>query len=351
MLQFPFYAKEYKKGNWITMNFKNFKHDFIKHISSESYAKILTIYSEMNFLTYKWMRDNNVKIVNCPITTQSISSPMGLGSDSLPYKVISKNNPNFEFYLADSMQFHLELFLRTKNVESVGYIAPTFRGENVDERHLHQFNHFEIETKKPLVETKKMIINYLKYLVKNLVKTHSAELNYFNENNVPRLLKWLNFDQYNLLFTNAIKILDEKFKEGIDRTELLLNINSKGEKFLINYFSDKILWLDNFPEINVPFYQKSKDGFAINSDLLMGIGEIVGSGERCFDYNETLKSLLNHKNNPQNYKWYLEMKEKTPMITSGFGLGMERLTLFLIGKNDIREVQLIPRETDKEILP
>ncbi len=109
-----------------------------------------------------------------------------------------------------------------------------------------------------------MIINYLKYLVKNLVKTHSAELNYFNENNVPRLLKWLNFDQYNLLFTNAIKILDEKFKEGIDRTELLLNINSKGEKFLINYFSDKILWLDNFPEINVPFYQKSKDGFAIN---------------------------------------------------------------------------------------
>ncbi|MDW2923493.1 amino acid--tRNA ligase-related protein [Mesomycoplasma ovipneumoniae] len=148
------------------MNFEDYKKNFIKHISSQKYSIILKLFSQINFLTIKWMKLNNIEIVNCPVTTQSISSPMGLGSDSLPYKVVSAKNKEFEFYLADSMQFHLELFLRVKNIDAVGYISQSFRGEQVDERHLHQFSHFEVECNLPLVETKKMIIKYVKYIVK-----------------------------------------------------------------------------------------------------------------------------------------------------------------------------------------
>lgn len=76
-----------------------------------------------------------------PVTTHSISSPMGLGSDSLPVKIDLFGHPTF---LADSMQFHLEYLLRVYN-KGVFYVMPTFRGEPSDERHLSEFFHIEAE--------------------------------------------------------------------------------------------------------------------------------------------------------------------------------------------------------------
>ncbi|UWV79083.1 hypothetical protein NWE59_02885 [Mycoplasmopsis felis] len=75
------------------------------------------------------------------------------------------------------------------------------------------------------------------------------------------------------------------------------------------------------------------------------------SYQRFFDYNETINSIKKHKNSPEEYEWYLKMKSEKPLLTSGFGMGIERFMLFLIGEDDIREVQLIPRETDLEVLP
>lgn len=332
------------------MNFKKYKNNFLDYVLNQRYGILTELYSEIYYLTYKWMKKNNIKCVNLPITTQSVSSPMGLGSDSLPYKVISKKN-KYEFYLADSMQFYLELLLRVRNVESVGYISSSFRGEEVDKRHLHQFNHFEVEFKYDLKKTKKLIIKYLKYVVKNLLKTHKKELEFFDKDNSWRLNKWLTNKVINLSFNDGIKILDRECKHGISQQNNFISINSIGEKYLIEKFKEKIIWLNNFPEILVPFYQQSINGYAINSDLLIGIGETIGAGQRSFDYNETINSIKKHKNNPEEYEWYLKMKSEKPLLTSGFGMGIERFMLFLIGEDDIREVQLIPRETDLEVLP
>lgn len=337
--------------------FQKYKKNFIKTVSSERYAKLINLYSKINFLTYKWMAENNVYILNLPITTQSVTSPMGLGSDSKPYKVISKSNPLFEFYLADSMQFHLELLLRAKGIKKVGYITNTFRGENVDERHLHQFNHFEIEMKGNLKKCKKEIIDYIFYVIKNLLSDNPKLLNYFNKNNNKRLNSFLNKKIKNLNFQQAIEILSTQYLSGIDKIiisnsgDFEYSINSVGEKFLIQKFDNYILWLNNFPTKIVPFYQANDGKTAINADLFIGIGETVGCGQRCDSFEDTLKSIRIHENDSSNYQWYLEMKNQFPMKTSGFGLGLERFVLFLIGEEDIRNVQLIPRETDKEILP
>ncbi|UUM25452.1 asparagine synthetase A [Mycoplasmopsis agalactiae] len=333
-------------------NFDKYSSDFIRTISAERYGMLVKLYSEINYLTFRWMKHNNIQIVSLPITTQSISSPMGLGSDSKPYKVISKSNPDFEFFLADSMQFYLELLLRAQSIEKVGYIANTFRGEDVDNRHLHQFNHFEIEIKGNIKDCRNLVIRYLKYIVRNLIKTIPDILNYFNANNKIRLESWLKKRQFLLTHTKAVKILEnDEYNNGIEIIDGFKTINSNGEKYLMNKFSNSILWLINFPSIIVPFYQKSYRGTAYNSDLLIGIGETVGAGERCETYNETIESINKHKNNTDDYKWYLDMKRLIPLKTSGFGIGLERLVLFLIDESDIRNVQLIPRETDKEILP
>jgi aspartyl/asparaginyl-tRNA synthetase len=93
-----------------------------------------------------------------PITCNSVSSPMGLGSDSLPVHV---NLFGKETYLADSMQFYLEYFVRQPNVEGIWYIMPTFRGEDPDARHLNQFFHSEAEIKGRFPNIQKVVNNYL----------------------------------------------------------------------------------------------------------------------------------------------------------------------------------------------
>nr|WP_224760414.1 hypothetical protein [Mycoplasmopsis synoviae] len=68
--------------------YEDFRKNFIKTIKNEGYSNLLKLFSVINKLTYIWIENNNVEIVNLPITTQSVTSPMGLGSDSKPYKVI-----------------------------------------------------------------------------------------------------------------------------------------------------------------------------------------------------------------------------------------------------------------------
>lgn len=128
-------------------------------------------------------------------------------------------------------------------------------------------------------------------------------------------------------------------------------INSNGKKYLMHKFSNSILWLINFPSIITPFHQKSYKDIGHNSNLLMDINETVGVWKRCKTYNETIEGINRHKNNINDCKLYLDKKSQTMLKTAGFSIGLERLVLFLIHESNIRNTQLIPRETDKEMLP
>lgn len=325
---------------------------FLQKIMSKRYSNLILLYDEIIFFTFLWMKKNNIKIVNLPITTQSVSSPMGLGSDSLPYKV-KETESNFEFYLADSMQFYLELLLRAQNVDKIGYISWSFREEKVDKRHLHQFSHFEIEIVGNLGKVKKTAISYIKFILKKLIDKKPDLLNYFSSKNKKILEKWMTKKVKTLKYKKALRILKKNFLEGVSvlnyEEQKMETINSLGENFLIKYFENNILWLEDFPYQLTPFYQKInlKSGTSRDADLLIGIEETVGSGERVIDYKEAAFSLDLHQNSKQNYGWYLEMKKEKLLFTAGFGIGLERLLLFFIGEKDIRKVQLIPREKNK----
>ncbi|WP_373590261.1 asparagine synthetase A [Metamycoplasma equirhinis] len=327
------------------MNFENFRKNFINVITSDRYYDLLEIYNLIHFETIQWMKKKNIVFVCLPITTQSISSPMGIGSDSKPYKVKSIENNN-EFYLADSMQFYLELLLRAKNLNKVGYFTNTFRGENVDKRHLHQFNHFEIEIKGDIKLCKNLAFNYIKYIVKKTIL--NLKDNNLIKANLNNLNDFINKKYYDLDYFDAISILKNDCPSGITNKN---NINSIGERYLIKKFNNSGIFLNNFPAKLVPFYQKNVSNRAINSDFLIGIGETIGMGQRCETYEETINSIRLHNNNPNEYNWYFKMKKEKPMQTSGFGVGIERLILFLINEDDIRNVVVLPRDTNENIEP
>src|SRR6476646_3425695 len=112
---------------------------FTQAVELPWYRTISVLLSEIYFLTYEFYREQGFRCAPLPITCGSISSPMGLGSDSLP---VSVDLFGERTYLADSMQFHLEYLLR-QGAKGVFYIMPTFRGEDPDHRHLNQFFHSE----------------------------------------------------------------------------------------------------------------------------------------------------------------------------------------------------------------
>ena len=156
-------------------------------------------------------------------------------------------------------------------------------------------------------------------------------------------------------------MLKEKYpneiKEYIEYEDGWRNITRKAEKELIEIYGG-IVWITNYDELAVPFYQKLDSnikGTTRNADLLMGIGETVGCGERHETDKELMESLEKHCVKPDEYEWYIEMKKYYPCQTSGFGMGVERLLNALESENiklyddDYLDCYIIPvSENEKE---
>ena len=289
-----------------------------------------------------------------PVTTGSISSPMGRGSDSTPVKV---NIQGVDTYLADSMQFLLEYGCRF-NPKGVYYLMPSFRGELADERHLCQFYHSEAEIRGDLEDIIKLVESYIKYLARRIIKTLGNELIEIM-GDISHIKKVANRKSgfKRLTFDEAENILIKKFgkkyiENYIQYFDGWRNITKLAEKELINLYGG-VVWITNYDKLAVPFYQKdSDDGKTVkNADLLMGIGETVGCGERHDNALDLHNALDSHGVDSKEYNWYIKLKDKFPMQTAGFGMGTERFLMWVLKGKDIRNYMLCLRFNGEDLLP
>jgi asparaginyl-tRNA synthetase len=316
------------------------KHPWYKHIAN--------INSNIISFTHDFFSQKLIRPYIFPITTGSVSSPMGLGSDSLPVKI---NLRDKNVFLADSMQFSLEVGTRLNNMGSY-YIMPTFRGENVDQRHLNEFVHAEVEIIGKLNDIMDLAELYVIYVAKNLLENC--------EKDILATAGTLTHIE-NLLLKN--KFLRVEYKDALNQVAHIPGaleniqtdysvITSIGEKALLKNFGD-FLWLTNMPWCNVPFYQSGEENnqFSKTADLLAGIGEILGCGQRVKTVNDLRKSLDFHQVSIEGYEWYSEMRELIPMQTSGFGMGVERFILWITNTDDIRNCTLLYRDHNQIFFP
>lgn len=302
---------------------------YLEMISDRQKRLILELQELILTESVKFYSQRGMRWLSAPVTTGTISSPMGLGSDSKPVKI---NLDGRETYLADSMQFLLEYGCRFFG-QGCWYIMPTFRGEDVDKRHLKQFFHSEAEIPGTLDDVMDLVDDYLKFLAEAAEKLVGKN---------ARLTQLINQKPPRITFDEAEKILG---KTGIEYHEKWRNITSDGEKKLLEHF-DGPVWVMHYDEYAVPFYQRSEKGKAKNADLLMGIGETVGCGER-WETGKELERALKHYGLPADeYEWYFEMKKHFPLQTAGFGMGIERFLLFVLGEDDIRKMQVFRRFND-----
>lgn len=329
--------------------------DFYLNVLVNPWYKLLVkLENLVSMETVKFYEEKGIITMHLPVTTGSISSPMGRGSDSLPVKV---NLEGIDTYLADSMQFLLEYGCRL-NEKGVYYVMPSFRGEKADERHLCQFYHSEAEIPGNLEDVMNLVEEYVKYLSKKILENFKEELEKAigDVSHIEKIANYKgNFPR--ITFNQAEQALKEKFGDNlndyIEYNDGWRNITRKAEQELIKIY-DGIVWITNYDILAVPFYQKFDNdlaGTTKNADLLFGIGETVGCGERHQNDMDLLKSMKLHEVDKEEYEWYIKLKEKYPLQTAGFGMGIERYLMWVLKASDIRNMQICLRFNGKNILP
>ena len=281
--------------------------DFYLNVLVNPWYKLLVkLENLVSMETMKFYEEKGIITMHLPVTTGSISSPMGRGSDSLPVKV---NLEGIDTYLADSMQFLLEYGCRL-NEKGVYYVMPSFRGEKADERHLCQFYHSEAEIPGNLEDVINLVEEYVKYLSKKILENFKEELEKAigDVSHIEKIANYKgNFPR--ITFNQAEQALKEKFGDNlndyIEYNDGWRNITRKAEQELIKIY-DGIVWITNYDILAVPFYQKFDNdlaGTTKNADLLFGIGETVGCGERHQNDMDLLKSMKLHEVDKEEYEW------------------------------------------------
>jgi asparaginyl-tRNA synthetase len=332
----------------VNLNVLNYYQDnFIDRAKNSWYRTIAEIQHIINIGTHNFWEERGLICMNLPVTTGTISSPMGLGSDSLPLRV---NLAGVDTYLADSMQFALEYGTRLTE-RGCYYIMPSFRGEGTDPTHLSQFFHSEAELKCSLEDLIPLVEAYVKHLCKLILKRMEAELakRGFSFEHIQSLVSTEVFPR--VTFKEAHELIgDEKFFKRVGPN--ISAITREGEQALIAHFGG-VVWLTDMEHLSVPFYQAyaADHRYSKSADLLLGFGEVIGSGERHFSGTQVREALKHHRVGQKEYEWYVEMKDVLPLLTSGFGMGVERFIMWFLKHDDIRDIQILPREKGVNIYP
>lgn len=290
--------------------------------------------------TASFWRQREVLNMFLPITTGAVSSPMGLGSDSSPVAIDLLGE---QTYLADSMQFLLEYGCRI-SPGGAWYIMPSFRGEDTDETHLTQFFHSEAELPGDLTTVMTAVEDYLRTLARAALERLSDEIT-DAAGTVAHVQTMADLQHFPALTLDEATEFLAGDDDAVQQHPAGFRVLTRhGERRLMTEVSP-ILWVTHFDASSVPFYQAREPGtnLARNADLLFGMGEVVGAGERHQTGEQVRAAMRSHHVAAEDYDWYVRMKDEKPMLTTGFGMGMERWLMWLLNQPDIRELQLVPR--------
>ncbi len=251
-------------------------------------------------------------------------------------------------FLTVSGQLNLESYACA--IPKVYNFGPVFRAENSNTtKHLTEFWMLEAEIgfynlKKTIEICKKMLF----YTVKNTIKHNHEDINFlikYNKSNlnIDYLLK---NNIVELDYIDIINILKKKEKIFTNPIKWGTNITTEHEIFLTEkYFKSPVI-IKNYPKQIKPFYMKiNKDQKTVSCmDIIYPhIGEIIGGSERESNIKKLDNNILSKKLNKKNYWWYRELRKFGTIPHSGFGLGLERLLMYITSMKNIRDVTPFPR--------
>lgn len=324
---------------------------FLRLPASGFYRDLVCLHDLIMWEAVQFWHGLGLRYSFLPMTTNAASSPMGLGSDSSPVRV---NLAGLDTYLADSMQFFLEYVCRFGGPGAF-YVMPSFRGEAADSTHLGQFMHLEAEICGGLDDVIAVVQRFLVHLASRVME-HVGTFSSALLAGTAHLASLVARDEggfVRLTFDDAAAVLDGDPRYIREVARDARTLTRAGEHELLRR-AGAFVWVTHWDHLAVPFYQRLLSGErprAANADLLFGPGEVVGAGERHATGVAIREALTLHQVAARDYEWYVAMKDTYPMPTAGFGIGIERLLMWLTGHDDIRDLQLLVRDNGVPYVP
>jgi len=267
-----------------------------------------------------------------------VSAAVEGGATLFPVKYFDKEG----VYLTQSSQFYLEVMIYA--LEKVYTIAPSFRAEpSRTRRHLTEFWHAEAEEAWLQFDgLLNLLEDLITHVVDKVLEERQDELKLLNRD--VKVLENVKPPFYRVSYDEAIEILQGKglkIKWGDD-------IGADEERVLTLQF-DKPILLHHFPEQVKAFYHRNdpaKPETTLSVDVLApeGYGEVIGGGERIYDYEELLSKIKRFGLRPEDYDWYLDLRRFGSVPHAGFGLGIDRLVMWICGLDHIRDAVPFPRD-------
>ncbi|MBS4014115.1 MAG: asparagine--tRNA ligase [Bacteroidetes bacterium] len=341
--------------------------EFLREIAhlrprTNTFGAVLRLRHALSFAIHKFYNDNGFYYLHTPIITGSDCEGAGamfrvttLDLNNLPKTPEGKIDYAQDFFgketnLTVSGQLEGELgALALSNIYTFG---PTFRAENSNTtRHLSEFWMIEPEMAfYDINDNMDLAERFLKYLISYILENCKDDLEFLQKMYDNELIERLSFVVNNtferLTYTEAIDILVKSGQSFEFPVKWGVDLQSEHERYLVEKHFKKPVILTNYPKDIKAFYMKlNDDGKTVRAmDVLFPkIGEIIGGSQREENYDKLLGRIKEMGIHENDVWWYLETRRFGTAPHSGFGLGFERLMLFISGMGNIRDVIPFPR--------
>lgn len=341
--------------------------EFLREIAhlrprSNTFSAVFRVRSLVAYAIHKFFQDNDFVYVHTPIITGSDCEGAGemfrvttLDMDNLPKKEDGSVDYSEDFFgketsLTVSGQLEAETFaLAFRNIYTFG---PTFRAENSNTaRHASEFWMIEPEVAfADLEDNMDLAEAMIKYIIKFVMEKAPEEMQFFNsfidKGLIDRLNNIVNSDFARITYTEAVDLLLKADKEFQYPVEWGIDLQTEHERYITEEIYKKPVFVTDYPKDIKAFYMRLNDDnkTVAACDLLVpGVGEIIGGSQREERYDVLTQRMAELGLKEADYWWYLDLRKYGGVKHAGYGLGFERIIMYITGMSNIRDVLPFPR--------
>ena len=329
-------------------------------VRTNTFNAVFRVRSVMAGAIHNYFQSRNYTYVNPPLITGSDCEGAGemFKVTTIGYSTDYKNED--EYYADDffgkkaglSVSAQLEGEVAAMAFGKIYTFGPSFRAENSNTpRHVAEFWHVEPEVAfADLFDIIGIAEDMIKTVIREVMDKCPSELAFFDkhfENGLIEKLQGIIENDFEILeYTKAIELLKESGKEFVYPVEWGADLQTEHERYITEEVFKKPVFVINYHKDIKSFYMKQNpDGKTVAAtDLLVpGVGEIIGCSEREADLEKLLEAMRVRGMNEEDYTDYLDLRRFGSVPHSGFGLGFERILMYVTGISNIRDVILYPR--------
>ena len=329
---------------------------------TNTFQAVFRVRSLCAYAIHQFFQERDFVYVNTPLITGSDCEGAGemfqvttMDLDNIPKTEDGAVDFTQDFFgkktsLTVSGQLNGETFAQAfRNIYTFG---PTFRAENSNTtRHAAEFWMIEPEIAfADLEDDMELAEAMLKYVIRYVMEHAPEEMQFFNsfvdKGLIERLEHVVNSEFGHVTYTEAVELLEKNNDKFDYKVYWGCDLQTEHERYLTEQIFKRPVFVTDYPKEIKAFYMKLNEDrktVAAMDCLVPGIGEIIGGSQREDDYDLLVKRMEELKLNQEDYQFYLDLRKYGSTHHAGFGLGFERLVMYVTGMGNIRDVIPFPR--------